>query len=85
MQAPEADLEGDDHLGVVHPLDVPQVQLAKHFQRLTVRLQVFLEENIRFHTLFPKSKSRSGHLRGTHRQGRTVPPICSRGEQVGQR
>ena len=54
MQAPEADLEGDDHLGVVHPLDVPQVQLAKHFQRLTVRLQVFLEENIRFHTLFPK-------------------------------
>ena len=42
---PEADLEGDDHLGVVHLLDVPQVQLAKHFQRLTVRLQVFLEES----------------------------------------
>ena len=75
MQAPEADLEGDDHLGVVHPLDVPQVQLPKHFQRLAVRLLVFLEEIITFHTRFLKSKSRRGHLRGTHRQSRTVPPI----------
>ena len=75
MQAPEADLEGDDHLGVVHPLNVPQVQLPKHFQRLAGRLLVFLEENITFHTLFINSRSRRGHLRGTHRQGRTVPPI----------
>ena len=42
---PEADLEGDDHLGVVHLLDVPQVQLAGHSQRATLRLLVFLGGN----------------------------------------
>ena len=41
---PEADLEGDDHLGVVHLHDVPQVQLPYHFHLLTslTRLLVFL-------------------------------------------
>ena len=54
VQAPEADLEGDDHLGVVHPLDVPQVQLAIHFQRPTFRLQLFLGEYIWIQTFVPK-------------------------------
>ena len=54
---PEADLEGDDHLGVVHQLDVPQVQLASHIQCaiLDTRPHVFLEGNkFGFHTLVLK-------------------------------
>ena len=33
MRSPERDLEGDLHAGVVHLLDVSQVQLAPYSQR----------------------------------------------------
>ena len=34
--SPETDLQGDHHLGVVDPHDVPQVQLAVHHQSIIV-------------------------------------------------
>ena len=40
--APQADLEGDDHLGVVDPLDVSQVELPIHLQRAPCWLLVVL-------------------------------------------
>ena len=40
--SPERDLEGDLHLGVVHLLDVSQVQLAINIERVTLGLQVLL-------------------------------------------
>ena len=57
--SPQGDLEGDAHVlvvhllevdldvnVVVHLLDVPQVQLSLHFQRLPLRLLVLLEDPI---------------------------------------
>ena len=57
--SPQGDLEGDAQVLVVHLLevdlddnvevhllDVPQVQLSLHFQRLPLRLLVLLEDQI---------------------------------------
>ena len=56
--SPERDLEGDLHLGVVHLLDVSQVQLAIYIQRVTLGLQVLLRrfDFLSKHFLFKRLK-----------------------------
>ena len=57
--SPERDLEGDLHLGVVHLLDVSQVQLAIHIQRVTLGLQVLLRRFDFVIKTFPFQKIKS--------------------------